>query len=347
MSNDSKRAFINFLRGLAVFFMLWGHSIQYACAGQFDYYENVIFKLIYSFHMPLFMLLSGYLFLFSENKRGMIELIEYKSKALLYPILMCSIVSILLTSGISAIIKGKNETIIGGIQLTNLWFLWSVLACSIALAFAMKCSKMKIVNVFFMIIGIFFVALFPNWTMNVYMYPFFIIGYLYARNEWRLAKARIIGGLTATVGFIIMIFFYSKEHYIYITGIFGGKTMVESLKIDLFRWAIGLLGSVAVIWICSLIYDAIKNGKIVSMIEKLGRNSLAIYALSMPLLNYWLPKFMKNVMGILPEISWNRNIWFYNLIVTPFVAFLYSMFILMIIKELKKNNGYRLIFGRD
>ena len=277
----------------------------------------------------------------------MVELIEYKSKALLYPILMCSIVNIVLTNGITAIINGKYETIIGEIQLTSLWFLWSVLACSIALAFAMKCSKRKIINAFFSILGIFFVALFPNWFMNVYMYPFFIIGYLYARNESGLVKVRHVGGVPATIGFIIMLFFYRKKHYIYISGLVGVETLLESLKIDFFRWAIGLLGSVAVIWICSLIYGAIKKRKIVSMIEKLGDNSLAMYALSMPLLNCWLPQFTKTIMSLWPKMSWDRNIWFYNLVVTPFVAFLYSMIILMIIKGLKKNKGYRLIFGRD
>ena len=57
-----KRGYINFLRGIAIFLMLWGHAIQGMSNGQFDYFEDNMFKLIYSFHMPLFMMISGYLF---------------------------------------------------------------------------------------------------------------------------------------------------------------------------------------------------------------------------------------------------------------------------------------------
>ena len=78
---------INFIRGIAIFLMLWGHVLQFGNGNQIDYFENVVYKIIYSFHMPLFMLISGYLFYYSEKKRKMDELIEYKAKSLLYPIL--------------------------------------------------------------------------------------------------------------------------------------------------------------------------------------------------------------------------------------------------------------------
>ena len=84
----NERDFINVLRGLAIFLMLWGHSIQFGNAGQFDFYNNIVFKIIYSFHMPFFMLISGYLFFFSASKRSLVELIEYKGKSLMYPIVM-------------------------------------------------------------------------------------------------------------------------------------------------------------------------------------------------------------------------------------------------------------------
>ena len=94
LTTNTKRNFINFLRGLAIFLMLWGHSIQYCCGSQIDFFENAVFKFIYSFHMPFFMLISGYLFFYSEQKRNMVELIEYKGKSLLYPILMCSLLAL-------------------------------------------------------------------------------------------------------------------------------------------------------------------------------------------------------------------------------------------------------------
>ena len=346
MCKNRKSSYINFLRGMAIFLMLWGHSIQYSCGGQFDFFENTMFKLIYSFHMPFFMLISGYLFWFSEQKREMIELIEYKSKSLLYPILMCSVLNLILTTAIVSALRGEYGALLSGTPITSLWFLWSVLACSVALAFAMKLSKNHLIQALLLIIGIPFVALFPNWTMNIYMYPYFIIGYLYARNEEQLRKMKNVGGVTSTIVFIIMMFFYEKKHYIYTSGLLGGKTILESLQIDFFRWTIGLFGSIAVTWICWLLYDVIKKGKMTSTIENLGQDSLAVYALSTSLLSYWLPKFANILLSVLNWINWNDYIWLYNLIVTPLVASAYSVLLLLIIKGLKKTNTYRLIFGR-
>ena len=155
-----------------------------------------------------------------------------------------------------------------------------------------------------------------------------------------------VGGVTSTIVFIIMMFFYEKKHYIYTSGLLGGKTILESLQIDFFRWTIGLFGSIAVTWICWLLYDVIKKGKMTSTIENLGQDSLAVYALSTSLLSYWLPKFANILLSVLNWINWNDYIWLYNLIVTPLVASAYSVLLLLIIKGLKKTNTYRLIFGR-
>lgn len=44
----------------AIFLVLWGHVIQHLQGYAFDIYDNIIFRFIYSFHMPLFMAVSGY-----------------------------------------------------------------------------------------------------------------------------------------------------------------------------------------------------------------------------------------------------------------------------------------------
>jgi fucose 4-O-acetylase-like acetyltransferase len=49
---------IDALKGLAILLVVLGHSIQYSNPTNFDSF--FIFRFIYSFHMPLFMFLSGY-----------------------------------------------------------------------------------------------------------------------------------------------------------------------------------------------------------------------------------------------------------------------------------------------
>lgn len=50
-------AMLDFMKGCAILLVILGHSIQTSVV-KFD--DNFIFRIIYSFHMPLFMLLSGF-----------------------------------------------------------------------------------------------------------------------------------------------------------------------------------------------------------------------------------------------------------------------------------------------
>lgn len=62
---------LDIIKGIAIILVVMGHCIQYGSGN--DYYtsalffEENIFKFIYSFHMPLFMLISGYVFGFSKG----------------------------------------------------------------------------------------------------------------------------------------------------------------------------------------------------------------------------------------------------------------------------------------
>lgn len=64
---------IDLIKGIAIFLVVFGHSIQYGSGSYFLksglFFQNNVFKVIYSFHMPLFMLVSGFLF-YSSKDRG-------------------------------------------------------------------------------------------------------------------------------------------------------------------------------------------------------------------------------------------------------------------------------------
>ena len=66
---DRRDYFIDFAKGISILLVLWGHCIQYMSAGTVDFFEDNAFKVIYSFHMPLFMLLSGYVSYWGRNKK--------------------------------------------------------------------------------------------------------------------------------------------------------------------------------------------------------------------------------------------------------------------------------------
>lgn len=69
----SRNQLIDVAKGIAILLVLLGHSIQYASGASYyssgAFYSNWFFKFIYSFHMPLFMVISGYLFSFSIRRK--------------------------------------------------------------------------------------------------------------------------------------------------------------------------------------------------------------------------------------------------------------------------------------
>lgn len=77
-----RNVYIDMTRGLAIILVVLGHAIQNTFQ---DYDENIIFRIIYSFHMPLFMFISGFV-----NYRGEKNFfwLKRRAKSLLIPFII-------------------------------------------------------------------------------------------------------------------------------------------------------------------------------------------------------------------------------------------------------------------
>ncbi len=83
MNNNKRIEYIDALKGFAIFIVIWGHSLLNLKNG-YDFFHNPVFEFIYSFHMPLFFMLSGFFFR-SSLKLNMKEFFFKKSIQLLWP----------------------------------------------------------------------------------------------------------------------------------------------------------------------------------------------------------------------------------------------------------------------
>jgi len=55
-----RNEFVDYLKGWLILLVVWGHAIQYLAYQDARFGAVPIFRLIYIFHMPLFMAVSGY-----------------------------------------------------------------------------------------------------------------------------------------------------------------------------------------------------------------------------------------------------------------------------------------------
>ena len=140
-TNKERNPYLDFMRGIAIFLMLWGHCVQYCIPQEMDFFENVVFKTIYSFHMPLFAMISGYICHISLEKRNMYEYVGKRAIGLTQAIVFGGILNFLIVNLPNAIITaspGKVFTTSILYSSSSLWFLWSILGASISVGVAIK-----------------------------------------------------------------------------------------------------------------------------------------------------------------------------------------------------------------
>lgn len=291
---EKRNEFLDIIKGIAIIFVIIGHCIQYGSGSQFYlqelYFSNSLFKFIYSFHMPIFMIISGYLYYFTIKKYSTKTIIKSRANNLLIPIFTFTIIKYIIVKPYM-----NNGYIAYVIQFLfncvfNLWFLWAVLFCSLGVLVINKLYKDKIIIYCLIFIISFFVP--DVFFLNLYkfMYPYFVAGYLINKyNKTQDIKGIICNKnyfFITTIIYFILLAFYNNDSYIYTTGhcILNGNIIYLLLN-NIYRMVIGFVGSLFVTMILYFAYKKI-NLKHISYI---GKKSLGIYALSDIIFVYILP----------------------------------------------------------
>jgi fucose 4-O-acetylase-like acetyltransferase len=89
MSEGTRNRVFDAIKALAIVLVVYAHSIQYLSGC--DFWNNGIFQLIYSFHMPLFFMVSGF-FISSSLQLGWKDFLLKKCIALLLPCFVWTII---------------------------------------------------------------------------------------------------------------------------------------------------------------------------------------------------------------------------------------------------------------
>lgn len=88
MNNTKRELLFDIIRFYAIVLVVLGHAIQF---NNENYLNNYIFKIIYSFHMPLFMFIAGYVSSNSFNKK-ILDIVKDKFNNLYLPFFISSMI---------------------------------------------------------------------------------------------------------------------------------------------------------------------------------------------------------------------------------------------------------------
>lgn len=226
---------IDAARGLAIYSVVLGHSIQYGTPQNYEFRANEVFQLIYGCHMPLFMILSGYLFWYSLSRYHLIHGILSKIKGIMIP---CAAWGFL-TWLCDILLCGYSDVSLRGYlyytAFSN-WFLWAVFYCSLYGFVTKYLFHSYLLGYGIVLFVNYIIPDIGNYSGTKRMLPFFILGMLL--NQYHiLDKIKEIpqivlllslGGLyiltlrlecveliTGTIGsvFVIMFFYDLRERF--------------------------------------------------------------------------------------------------------------------------------------
>ena len=132
MKNNKERIFaIDFTRAFAIILVVAGHWVPEPMP---DWWSLIV-SLIYTFHMPLFLAMSGYLYMYSQGRHSYGRFLLGKVKRLMIPYFVTSVIVIsikLLSQGGGAYIENP-VTLQSYLEILYLpaagyylWFIWAL-----------------------------------------------------------------------------------------------------------------------------------------------------------------------------------------------------------------------------
>lgn len=270
MCKERRIELYDIIKGLAIFLVVLGHTMQSVIPNK-EYLVP-----IYMFHMPLFMIVSGYFFYPSINKYNTKNYIKVKSLKLLLPSLTWGIINILLINA-HKIIHNKPIDINYSLNviLIGMWFLTVLYTLSIIGYFIHKKLPKYIILSWIIVFSLIYFT--PSiWLINEikYLLPFFVIGYLikrYGIENYLLGKNRYII-------LFVLIAIYSLCFHIFTFDYTVYKTPHDILSYDYFhkyiiRFVSGLSGSLICIY----------AGKFIEKIYYLKKYLLRLGLLTLPI----------------------------------------------------------------
>jgi fucose 4-O-acetylase-like acetyltransferase len=342
---------LDFIKGVCIFGVVLGHVIQH-CYFDVSFFENPLFKFIYSFHMPMFMIIGGFLFYFSMEKFrrvGGTNVLTYvrsylhTQKRLYVPIVVFTIMITALGSLISAT-KGDAQALNWLNNLGSIWFLWCLLAYYLCVGISYCCvigRKYKAVWFLLMILlSSPLLLLFPNMKMVLYHYPYFLAGFLLSMFKDKVKGAFKFKYVAIPI-FISCLYFYKTEYYIYNSDFLPSSVSEISsvLALDLFRYAFGFSACVSVYIVCELYIRFVKR---VSAVARIGRITLEIYLVQSILLEAIFVGVYKRVFDY--NVLAFGNKWLFTIAVAPILALSLVALMTIVIEKLNKRGIGKAIF---
>ena len=324
--------YLDFLKFFAIASVLLGHSVEQTTGN--DFWDNPIWSFIYTYHMPLFMLLCGYFF-GSSLKLSFGKLIKKKFVQLVIPSLSAFLIMYVFVTSTHYNPCPELMDFSWFGFFNAVWFLKCVFFC-----YLIGYIFLKILHNFWaaaIISSILFNILPIGNTDNInFMLPMFWLGYLCQIQQENINRYYQKLLLASIVSFMVLLPFWSGRLTVYMTPIHfidwsTGTVDFDNLGITLYRTAIGMAGSMVFFLAAPWVYDKISSYHFTTTLNNLGKCTLGLY---------WVQTFLLEctLHGIGIYVSTYESF-----VVGPILAIIELTLCYQVVLLFKKNRFTRLL----
>ena len=329
------------LKLLAIFFVIWGHSI--AAFSSLKPLDNPLFIRLNGFHVGLFMMISGY-FSSSAFQLTPLRFIRKKLYQLIYPCFAWGGMKWIIIETILIISGGCDSISIFGLLsdlywFSDFWFLKSCFLCFCIAYFGHRLLKDR----YWMPLTFIISQVIPVFSIP-FMYPCFLMGITIKKNE-KLMKWIISHVVILSFLFAILLFGWNQEAWnkshgmpvdISICNIFAWS---ELLFFRAYRLLLGVLGGLTFISIFHNLFNKTICSTIASSLSYWGQYTLEIYIVQSFILEQTLSHFIK-FDYLNPTI--------FNIIITPLASITVLLLCIYIICKIYQSRLLsKLLFAKE
>lgn len=278
-SSIMRNPFFDILKGYAIFLVVLGHAIQ--CFYP-NWERNELELFIYSFHMPLFIAVSGYFFLNFVKKKTPCDFLKSKFQHLMIPSLTIGTINAVIYGGGKLYIHSEIDYFhVAHLVFVGLWFLVVLFLLSV-IGYAIHRSLQSRWTFVCWIVLFTILYFCPDlWVLHQlkYLTPFFVCSIYLSKYSWEKTPIWLLGISSIIFICLLMHYDFSKSMYRMDDNIFTLQHFLDYI----FRFSIGLFGCVASILICKIVSLTTYLKK---MLCYTGTLTLPIYVLHQKLIEW-------------------------------------------------------------
>ena len=284
--HNQRILYLDLTKAFAIFCVILGHVIQLTSVED-PYHDSLLFQFIYAYHMPLFMMVSGF-FLGKSLQQPFGQFFHKRFIQLIVPILTFGSLFFLFRNTLYCYVTDARPVSLMSVFTGNdMWFLRYLFGLLMIAYISKRIFKNTLVTALLPM-----VLLFSLTRSGIFrLYPYLWAGYCFAAyNESLMLKGKR-NMLISMAVFVVSLCFWKGDYDASFRFVYFSPTLRFDMEHTFYvfvRLMVGLSGSLTFLFLFRYLSVAMPLNKFTAYASEVGRHTLGIYCVQVYLLEFGL-----------------------------------------------------------